>query len=232
MGNLLHYALVFLVVALIAAAVGFGGVAGFAMEAARLLFWVFIVLFVICLVAGLVRRALHSVRHNLRKETPMRASIAAAFALALMASSAPSFAQAGKDQFVTVQPAGQWLASQFIGQAVTNDAGENVGNINDLLFDKSGRIDNVVIGVGGFLGIGEKDVAMPYSALSITADASGKRVVKIAASKDQLKAAPDFKATEKTVYMRAKERTGEMGEKTLDKVRELKDKATGAPKTN
>jgi uncharacterized membrane protein YtjA (UPF0391 family) len=57
MGNLLHYALVFLVVALVVAAVGFGGIAGFAMEAARLLFWVFIVLFVISLVAGLTRRA-------------------------------------------------------------------------------------------------------------------------------------------------------------------------------
>ena len=57
MGNLLHYAIVFLVVALVAAAVGFGGVAGFAVEAARLLFWVFIVLFVISLVAGFVRRA-------------------------------------------------------------------------------------------------------------------------------------------------------------------------------
>jgi uncharacterized membrane protein YtjA (UPF0391 family) len=57
MGNLLHYAVVFLVVALVAAAVGFGGVAGFAMEAARLLFWVFIILFVISLVAGLARRA-------------------------------------------------------------------------------------------------------------------------------------------------------------------------------
>jgi uncharacterized membrane protein YtjA (UPF0391 family) len=54
--SLLHYAIVFLVVALIAAAVGFGGVAGVAMEGARLLFWVFIVLFVISLVAGLVRR--------------------------------------------------------------------------------------------------------------------------------------------------------------------------------
>jgi uncharacterized membrane protein YtjA (UPF0391 family) len=54
--SLLHYAVVFLVVALIAAAVGFGGVAGVAMEGARLLFWVFIVLFVISLVAGLVRR--------------------------------------------------------------------------------------------------------------------------------------------------------------------------------
>jgi len=57
MGNLLHYALVFLVIALIAAAVGFGGVAGFAMEAAQLLFWVFIILFVVSLVASIVRRA-------------------------------------------------------------------------------------------------------------------------------------------------------------------------------
>ena len=56
MGNLLHYALVFLVVALIAAAVGFGGVAGVAMEGARLLFWVFIILFLVSLVWSVVRR--------------------------------------------------------------------------------------------------------------------------------------------------------------------------------
>jgi uncharacterized membrane protein YtjA (UPF0391 family) len=56
MGSLLHYALVFLVVALVAAAVGFGGVAGVAMQGAQLLFWVFIILFVVSLVAGLVRR--------------------------------------------------------------------------------------------------------------------------------------------------------------------------------
>ncbi|HXF54360.1 MAG TPA: DUF1328 domain-containing protein [Hyphomicrobiaceae bacterium] len=56
MGNLLHYAIVFLIVALIAAAVGFGGVAGVAMEGARLLFWIFIVLFAISLVAGVLRR--------------------------------------------------------------------------------------------------------------------------------------------------------------------------------
>ena len=54
--SLLHYAIIFLVVALIAAAVGFGGVAGVAMEGARLLFWIFIILFVISLVASMVRR--------------------------------------------------------------------------------------------------------------------------------------------------------------------------------
>lgn len=57
MGNLLHYAVVFLVVALVAAFLGFGGVAGTAMEGARILFWVAIVLFVVALVAGWMRRA-------------------------------------------------------------------------------------------------------------------------------------------------------------------------------
>jgi uncharacterized membrane protein YtjA (UPF0391 family) len=56
MSNLLYYAVVFLVIALVAAAVGFGGVAGVAMDGARLLFWVFIVLFVVSLVAGVLRR--------------------------------------------------------------------------------------------------------------------------------------------------------------------------------
>ena len=57
MGNLLHYAVVFLVVALVAAFLGFGGVAGTAMDGARILFWVAIVLFVISLIAGVIRRA-------------------------------------------------------------------------------------------------------------------------------------------------------------------------------
>ncbi len=57
MGNLLHYAIVFLIVALVAAALGFGGVAGTAMEGARLIFWVAIVLFVVSIIANFLRRA-------------------------------------------------------------------------------------------------------------------------------------------------------------------------------
>lgn len=57
MGSLLHWAIVFLVVALVAAFLGFGGVAGTAMSGAQLLFWVAIVLFVVSVVAGLIRRA-------------------------------------------------------------------------------------------------------------------------------------------------------------------------------
>jgi uncharacterized membrane protein YtjA (UPF0391 family) len=56
MGNLLYWAVVFLVVALVAAALGFGGVAGAAIEGARLLFWIAIVLFIVALVGGLISR--------------------------------------------------------------------------------------------------------------------------------------------------------------------------------
>ena len=55
-GNLLHWAVIFLVVALVAAFLGFGGVAGTAMEGARLLFWVALVFLVVSLVIGLMRR--------------------------------------------------------------------------------------------------------------------------------------------------------------------------------
>ena len=55
-GNLLHWAVMFLVVAIVAALLGFGGVAGTAMEGARLLFWVALVFLVVSLVIGLMRR--------------------------------------------------------------------------------------------------------------------------------------------------------------------------------
>jgi uncharacterized membrane protein YtjA (UPF0391 family) len=56
MGNLLYWAVVFLIVALVAAVLGFGGVAGTAMAGAQMLFWVAIVLFIISLIAGLLGR--------------------------------------------------------------------------------------------------------------------------------------------------------------------------------
>jgi uncharacterized membrane protein YtjA (UPF0391 family) len=57
MGSLLHWAVIFLVVALVAAFLGFGGVAGTALSGAQMLFWVAIILFVVSVIAGLIRRA-------------------------------------------------------------------------------------------------------------------------------------------------------------------------------
>jgi sporulation protein YlmC with PRC-barrel domain len=57
---------------------------------------------------------------------------------------------------------GDWRASKLVGLRVYNEANENVGSINDLLTDKSGNIKAVVIGVGGFLGMGEHLVAVAF----------------------------------------------------------------------
>ncbi|MGY4253253.1 sporulation protein YlmC with PRC-barrel domain [Bradyrhizobium sp. USDA 4516] len=56
---------------------------------------------------------------------------------------------------------GNWRASKVVGLSVYNDANESVGSINDLLMEKGGTIKAVVIGVGGFLGVGEHLVAVP-----------------------------------------------------------------------
>ena len=57
---------------------------------------------------------------------------------------------------------GNWRGSKLVGLSVYNDNNESVGSINDLLMDKSGSIKAVVIGVGGFLGVGEHLVAIPF----------------------------------------------------------------------
>jgi sporulation protein YlmC with PRC-barrel domain len=56
---------------------------------------------------------------------------------------------------------GNWRASKLVGLSVYNDNNESLGSINDLLTDKSGNIKAVIIGVGGFLGVGEHLVAVP-----------------------------------------------------------------------
>jgi hypothetical protein len=159
----------------------------------------------------------------------LAAGLVAASAAGL-AQTAPRAGQTADSSFVTVQPQGQWLASQLMGQPITNEAGENVGNINDLLFEKGGRIENVVIGVGGFLGIGEKNVAVPFGTLAFTADANGKRVITAPLSKARLEAAPDFKPTEKSAYMRAKETAVEAARELRESAGRKIDEMRGEPK--
>jgi sporulation protein YlmC with PRC-barrel domain len=57
---------------------------------------------------------------------------------------------------------GDWRASKVVGLSVYNDNNQSIGSINDLLTDKSGNIKAAVIGVGGFLGVGEHLVVIPY----------------------------------------------------------------------
>jgi sporulation protein YlmC with PRC-barrel domain len=116
---------------------------------------------------------------------------------------------------------GDWRASKIVGLSVYNDHNENLGSINDLLTDKSGNIKAVVLGVGGFLGVGEHLVAVAFDKIKFvnepvaytgTAGTSGSKTTTgststgsskpnpwypdhavFNATKDELKAMPEFK---------------------------------------
>lgn len=65
---------------------------------------------------------------------------------------------------------GNWRASKLVGLSVYNDKNESVGSINDMLTDKNGKIVAVVIGVGGFLGVGEHLVAVPFEKVKFSTE--------------------------------------------------------------
>ena len=67
-------------------------------------------------------------------------------------------------KFIQAQGTDQWVFSKFKGTDVIGPDNAQVGDVNDVLFDKSGKIVGLIVGVGGFLGIGEKSVAIDMSA--------------------------------------------------------------------
>jgi hypothetical protein len=156
-------------------------------------------------------------------------TLAGALALTAVSYSTAVLAQTANSattmSFVTEQPAGEWLAHVMFGAVVQNPAGEVIGDVNDLVFNPAGQISTVVLGIGGMLGMGEKNVAVPYSALSFKTGADGARVIVVALTKDELKLAPAFKATEKTAYDVMKDKAIALGKSASEKAGQLKDQA-------
>ena len=91
--------------------------------------------------------------------------------------------------YVVRQDADRWLSSDFIGKAVYGPDRHEVGTISDLVFQKSGKVQAAIVGVGGFLGIGEKEVAVPFADLQFSTQ-GGHRVITLSATKEALEAAP------------------------------------------
>ena len=78
------------------------------------------------------------------------------------AGSTTAPAQMGGGNWMTQEQPGQWRASKLEGLDVYNQNNEKIGDISEMLVDSSGKIQAVVVGVGGFLGMGERDVAIPF----------------------------------------------------------------------
>ena len=95
--------------------------------------------------------------------------------------------------FATAQSADEWRSSRLVGTAVYNEANERVGDISELVLDADGKISHAVIGVGGFLGIGEKLVAVNFSDLNIAREENGNARVTMNTTKEALQNAPDYK---------------------------------------
>ncbi|TIL45276.1 PRC-barrel domain-containing protein [Mesorhizobium sp.] len=86
------------------------------------------------------------------------------------------------------------LMTNIIGESVYNGTGddaENIGEVSDVVFDENGQAKSVVIGVGGFLGVGAKNVAFDYNKLQ-WAERNGDRWLIAETTKDELTAQPDF----------------------------------------
>lgn len=109
-------------------------------------------------------------------------------------AAANSTMAASSDTYLTEQSATQISANNFIGQSVY--AGDDsIGEVNDLIIEEKGGIVAAVIGVGGFLGIGEKDVAVPMSKITVTRDADDVDELRLTTMEtaESLKGAPEFK---------------------------------------
>jgi putative membrane protein len=81
--------------------------------------------------------------------------------------------------------------SEYYEQSVYDTRENKIGDVKDLLLDKNGKVEAVIIGVGGFLGMGEKNVAVPFSSLKV-AEKNGSRYLVIETTKEALQAAPGY----------------------------------------
>ena len=69
-------------------------------------------------------------------------------------------------KWITQEAPDQWRASKMVGLNIYNKDNEKIGDVAELIVDRSGKLEAVVVGVGGFLGLGEHDVAIPYSQIN------------------------------------------------------------------
>jgi hypothetical protein len=87
---------------------------------------------------------------------------------------------------------GEWRTSKLVGSTVKNTAGDSIGDINEIILTSDGAAAAAVIGVGGFLGMGEHKVAVQFKSLKIDRDSNGNDVVTLDTTKEALKKAPEW----------------------------------------
>ncbi|HET6157630.1 MAG TPA: PRC-barrel domain-containing protein [Dongiaceae bacterium] len=104
---------------------------------------------------------------------------------------------AAGEAIIPEQTETQLIAEDLMGIPVVGSGDEEIGKVEDLIFDEQEKITGVVVGVGGFLGIGKKEVGLDWDQAKLEEDQdSGKKKIVIGLTKADLEAAPDFKTQE------------------------------------
>ncbi|MGN7292147.1 PRC-barrel domain-containing protein [Rhizobium sp. SAFR-030] len=100
---------------------------------------------------------------------------------------------AASGEYLTQQSETQMSANDYIGKAIYNGENNSIGDVNDIIIEQNGGIAAVVVGVGGFLGIGEKNVALPMSKVTMSRDTENQDVrLTTTETAEALKSAPEF----------------------------------------
>jgi len=174
-------------------------------------------------------------------KTILGLAAAAAVALTLPAlaqqkapeASAPEKKVAIPSWSVKAQAPGQYLGKdRLIGAKVVNKDGQIIGDIEDVIVNSGNEIDGVIMGVGGFLGAGEKKVGVRYSGLKFETK-DGKTTVSLpGATKEVLAALEPYKRAEpkKSLAQKALEKGKELTDKTKETVKDAAGKASEASK--
>lgn len=101
---------------------------------------------------------------------------------------------APSDAVVSQQDSAEMLGDWLLSTSVTSPDGETIGSIKDFIITEDGQITAVILGVGGFLGMGEKDIAVDYSELDIQYDGDA---IQLAMTREEADAAPEYQYREK-----------------------------------
>jgi sporulation protein YlmC with PRC-barrel domain len=95
-------------------------------------------------------------------------------------------------RFITTAQPSHWIASRMDDADVYNSRDEKIGDVEDIIVTESGQVEAIVISVGGFLGLGERYVAVPMNAVRVTRDNDSVRVM-LDMTREQLREAPEFR---------------------------------------
>ena len=142
----------------------------------------------------------------------MRGSFRTTLAIALIALCLPGRPSAGEtvsvrtpetpaEPSVTVLQPRQ--VQSVLGREVRSSANENMGRIIDVIVDRAGRVRAAIIDFGGFLGVGNRRIAVDWNALHFNPDSNKRDVITLELTRDQVKKAPEYKDKQSVVVLGA-----------------------------